>query len=75
MFTEGLKIELALTVDGTAHEIPGAQVKNLSIDLHGYGYEAELDFWVSCDQRTDALYDVFTTPGLIQVGLHVGTQI
>ncbi|MFC1706083.1 hypothetical protein ACFL59_04565 [Planctomycetota bacterium] len=69
MFTEGLKIGLALTVDGTAYKIRGGQVKNLSIDLHVFGYEADLDFWVSCDDRTDVLYEFFTTPSLIQVGL------
>lgn len=69
MFNEALDLELALTVDGTAYKVAGGQVKNFTIDLTAYGFEAELDFWVSSDDREDVFYAFFTKHGLVRAAL------
>lgn len=78
-----MDVELALTIDGEVFKFPGGQVKNLSIDLAGWGYEAELDFWVSYEEKlaaasrrhNDKLYELFCQHGLIEVALKlVATQ-
>lgn len=69
MFTEGLEIAFGLTVDGTAYEVPGSQVKNFSLEITPYGFEAEVDFWISLDNREDIFFTFFTGHGLITAAL------
>ncbi len=71
MFTDALKLTLALTIGGTTIKIPGANVKSLETDIHSYGFTAGLSFWVSSEKGRDPLFSKFVTEDLIQVKLDI----
>jgi len=71
MFTDALKLTLALTIGGTTLKIPGANVKSLETDIHPYGFTAGLSFWVSSEKGRDPLFSKFVTQDLIKVKLDI----
>ena len=74
-FTEDLAITLSLTIDGQAYTIAAANVKSLTLDLHAYGYNAEVSFIVYCESTADTLLTPITSNNLIAVSLQVATYI
>src|SRR5207249_2249483 len=48
-FVQQLAIELKLTIDGKEVAVDGGRVRDLSIELHTWGFEAELEFMVSLE--------------------------
>jgi hypothetical protein len=75
MFTDTLKMTLALTISGTAIDVPGASIKTLRADIHPYGFTADLSFWVSSETGSDPLFALFVTQDLIQVKLDIETKL
>ncbi|XYI02461.1 hypothetical protein ACMHYB_22985 [Sorangium sp. So ce1128] len=71
---ERLQISLTLTLAGTAHEIPGGDVRGLGIEMHAWGVEGWVEFVVQADdgrlgKYTDALLEAFQKPDLAEVSL------
>ncbi len=71
MFTDALEMALELTIGGESFKVPGANIKNLRINLRPYGYRARLSFWVSSETQEDELFPEFTKHDLIEVSLKV----
>lgn len=71
MFADPLAIELTLTIAGTPFSIPGAQVKRLAIDLHWWGFEGEVEFWLAEEYETDRLVSSWKEKDLVEVYLAV----
>ncbi len=79
MFTDRLKISLTLTITGTAHTIPGGNIKGFELDLTSWGFSGSVEFVVANDaahggKQTDALLSAFLGQDLITVTLTVGAQ-
>jgi hypothetical protein len=75
-FTDRLAVTLTLTISGSAHTIAGGSVRELALDLHGYGFSGALTFVVLDDEAhggsfTDTLRADFIKPDLIEVALAV----
>ncbi len=74
-FGESLALELKLTIAGTVVTVPGAQIKHVSFDLTAWGFDAEVDFWLSEEREAEGVLDELYTPfkgkDLIEVELKV----
>lgn len=75
MFTDQLKNRLTLTIGADSFDIPGGHIKKLAVDMHPYGFEARLSFWVSSETESDDLYSPFTTDDRIDVRLETSPCI
>lgn len=71
MFTDSLEMKLKLTVGNTDFDIPGANIKELELDLQPYGFTSMLSFWVSDEKIEDKLFPLFTKQDLVRVHLTV----
>lgn len=71
MFSELLKIDIALTIDGKPFSIPGGNVKSFELDLNSYGFNGRAKFGVRLDSNEDALFQAFITHDLITVAFSV----
>src|SRR5690349_18058402 len=74
MFTDRLTITLSLTIDGTAHTVPGGNVKSFALDLANHGFSGSVDFVIESDQAhggdaADELLTAFLGSSLIEVSL------
>lgn len=79
MFADRLKTSLSLDIAGTAHEIPGGNIKHIDLDLGSHGFTARVEFWLLEDQahggqRTDALVEGFLGPDLVKATLRVAAH-
>ena len=68
---ESLAFTLTLTIDGTQHSIPGANIKHCHIEAHSYGFTSTLGFYLPNDQRDDTLVNDYVNENLISVELQV----
>lgn len=73
---ERLRIQLALNCGGAKHEIPGANIRSLSLDLRLWGGEGTVEFVVQDDQAlggkySDELCPDFAKPGLMSAQLRL----
>jgi len=77
MFTDRLTLSLTLTIAGTAHSIPGGNVKAFELSLTSWGFSGSVEFAVANDashggKQSDALLSGFLGPDLVEVTLSVG---
>jgi hypothetical protein len=75
-FADRLAVTLTLSIGGTQHAIPGGSVKELALDLRGYGFSGSLAFLVQDDQAhgggfSDELRADFLKPDLVEVSVTV----
>lgn len=70
-FLETLKVSLSLKIKNNDHVIPGANVKQISVRLFPYGFEAKAEFWISLKQSQDTLYSDFILTDLIEARMAV----
>ncbi|HEY5956183.1 MAG TPA: hypothetical protein VIV60_06510 [Polyangiaceae bacterium] len=73
---ERLRIQLVLTCGGSKHEIPGANIRFLSLELRTWGGEGTVEFVVQDDQAlggkySDELCPDFAKPSLMSVQLRL----
>lgn len=73
---ERLEISLTLTLAGTAHEIPGGDVRGFGIEMHAWGVEGWVEFVVQADDArqgkyTDEILADFQKPDLAEVALSI----
>ncbi len=71
-FTDTLEMQLVLTINDNEIKVPGANIKGIDLHLYPYGFDAQLNFWVSAyagDQ--DELIDLFLKDDLINVSLEM----
>lgn len=68
---ETLAFNLELTIDGTTHKIPGANIKQFELSAFSYGFNCTLGFYLPNDQRQDELLDDFISEKLIEVNLSI----
>ncbi|WP_437275847.1 hypothetical protein WME90_31970 [Sorangium sp. So ce375] len=71
---ERLQISLTLTLAGTAHEIPGGDVRGLGLEMHAWGVEGWVEFVVQADdgrqgKYADAIFEDFQKPDLAEISL------
>lgn len=71
MFSESLKIDIALTIDGKQVSIPCGNVKSFELDLYSYGFNARTQFGERLDKDEDELFSDFITHDLIKVEFSV----
>lgn len=71
MFVEALRLVLDLVVKEKVVRIPGGNVKNCRLNLHSFGFEAAVDFWVHCDDREDPLFKGFVQKDPIEARLSI----
>lgn len=76
MFGDYLEIDLTLTVGGTAHAIPGGNVKLVELTLASYGFSGAVELVLSDDsahggEESDALLADFQKPDLMEVAISV----
>lgn len=75
-FEDRLAVSLTLTVGGKAHAIPPGNIQSLSLDMHGWGMEGQVEF-ILTDNKTlggkqkDELLADFLKPDLAEVSLEV----
>jgi hypothetical protein len=79
MFHERLSVTLTVTIGGSAHTIPGANVKLVELDLLSYGFTGVVELLVTDDKavgggETDTLITDFIKPDLIEVELSVAAS-
>ena len=77
-FGDYLEIDLTLTIGGTAHVIPGGNVKLLELTLASYGFSGVIELVLADDSthgggETDGLLADFQTANLIEVAVSVAT--
>jgi hypothetical protein len=75
-----LRCELTLTVDGSEHQVPGGQIKSLSLSLFSHGFSGEIEFVLADDHALrgasfDTLYEAFIGDGLIAIRLLTETPL
>ncbi len=70
-FEQFLDVVLKLTIDGAETAIPKGQVEQVHVELHPWGFDAEVVFWITSMRAADALFAKFNTKKLIQVALKV----
>ena len=73
-FDDRLAVTLTLTIGGTAHAIAGGSVRELALDLRGWGFSGSVAFLVQDGAAhgggfTDALLADFLKPDLIEVAV------
>lgn len=71
MFEEALRLTLTLTIENEVFKIAGANVKNFSVDLYTWGFDAQADFWVSNEGSRDEMAQKFITPSIIEARLTI----
>jgi len=71
MPSDSLKISLQLTISNQVFQIPGGNIKNYRLNLFSYGFDGELDFWLSSGTGKDDLFRKFVKPDLIEVRISV----
>lgn len=77
VFQDRLTLSLTLTISGTAHTIPGGNIKGFELDLTSWGFSGSASFDVANDAshgggQTDALLAAFLKQDLVEVTLSVG---
>ena len=71
MFEENITIDLDLSIGNNVYNIPGANIKNVCLDLFSYGFSGNIGFWVILDTVTDDLYKEFVKQDIIEVRISV----
>lgn len=76
MFSDRLTLTLSLTIDGTAHAVPGGNVTSFALDLANHGFSGSVDFVIESDQAhggdaADELLTAFLGSSLIEVSFSV----
>jgi len=71
MPSDSLKFDLQLTVSNEVFPIPGGNIKNCCLNLFAYGFDGELDFWISSGTGKDDLFPAFIKPDLMEVRISV----
>jgi len=71
MPSDSLKISLQLTISNQVFQIPGGNIKNCRLNLFSYGFDGELDFWLSSGTGKDDLFRKFVKPDLMEVRISV----
>jgi len=66
-----LRVTLALSIDGTAHEVPCSQVKLIELDIASWGFSGEVEFYTSPHRGEDALFAPFCSSKLVEVVLSI----
>ena len=69
MFKENLQVELNLTIVGKKISVSGGQIRNFSVELHNYGFTADVEFWISQETSADTLFALFKRHNLIEAQL------
>lgn len=64
-FDQDLAVTLVLTVGATSVTVPGGHMKNFKAELHSYGFQASVHFWLLTEY--DTLYSEFVKPDLMSV--------
>lgn len=76
MPAQALEIVLSITIGGgTAVDVPCSQVKRVDLDLHPWGFEAEVLFYLQVEGATDALFTLFTGKGLVEAKLSIAAHL
>ncbi|XXF80707.1 hypothetical protein P2318_13415 [Myxococcaceae bacterium GXIMD 01537] len=70
-FLEELKVELQVKVGEASHDIPGGNIKRLSVKAHSHGFTATVEWWIVCQQSAseDELFADFIKTDLTEVTL------
>ena len=69
--SESLAFSLTLTINGTAHKIPGANIKQCELQAYSYGFSGAVGFYLPDEQRQDELLPEFTAESLINIELGI----
>jgi hypothetical protein len=70
-FGDAVKISLALLIGSDTFSFPAGSIKQFRVDLELYSFEAEVSFFVSCEEVADPMFSSFTTQDLIKATLSV----
>ncbi|BBM86659.1 hypothetical protein [Candidatus Uabimicrobium amorphum] len=68
MFKEGIKVTLQLTINGQSWKILGGRIKDFSLQMHNYGFEANAEFWMYKEDEK-GLFSAFSGDSLIEAEL------
>lgn len=71
MFSDRLKITLALVIGGEAFSIAAGGIERLDVTITRYGFEAEVGFYVSSETVADTVFAKFSTTALEKATLTV----
>ena len=69
MFSDTLELKLDLAIGNDLFQVPSGKIKNFTIDLTSYGFDASADFWISSDVTRDKLFPRFKSKDLIECRL------
>ncbi len=69
MFDETLDLSLRLTLGSNTVDVRGGNLKNVRVDLHTWGWQAEVELFVYTGDDTDTLLSQFCAQNLIQAQL------
>ena len=69
MFTDRLTTSLSLSIGSDVHLLGTGQVERFSLDLHVWGFTADVTFYVSSEQEADPIFEGFSSTALIAVTL------
>ncbi len=69
MFTDRLTTTLSLSVGSEVHALSAGQIERFSLDLHSWGFAAEVTFYVSSEQQPDPVFAGFRSTSLLCVQL------
>lgn len=67
MFFDRLTTKLSLTIGSTTYPLVAGGIERFSVDVHPWGFSADIVFYVSSEQEADTLFDPFTGSDLVSV--------
>ncbi len=71
MFSESLRIDIVLDINGKKFKIPGGNIKVCKLNLHSFGFDGKAEFGLFSDSAEDKLFPLFITPDIIKVNLSI----
>ncbi len=71
MFSESLRIDIVLEINGKKFKIPGGNIKTCKLNLHSFGFDGKAEFGLFSDLSEDKLFPLFITPDIIKVNLSI----
>ncbi len=71
MFLQDLVAKLTLTIEGASHEVPGGQIRFFDLDVRNWGFDAEVEFFLSNVDGADSLFSDFSGKKLIEASFQV----
>jgi hypothetical protein len=75
VFKDRLRLAFSLVAGSDTFALTSGSIERVSLEMHPYGFEAEVGFLVSSETETDELFAPFCADDPIQVTLSVATCI